>query len=91
MALAQAWMSDPAPASPDGGGGGGWEKRRIVSDAHFNRVAGGVSDVAAKLERVVDAMGRVEVESRGIWGGIEGEERGGKGREGFRPSDCGRF
>ncbi|KAI5845424.1 hypothetical protein BZA05DRAFT_438651 [Tricharina praecox] len=72
MALAQAWMSD-ATSSPSGGEGAGgaaaWEKKRLASDAHFGRVASGVRDVAAKLDRVVDAMGDVEVESRGIWGG----------------------
>jgi len=77
IALAQAWMVDQ---SEDTGSSAASttvvesesdvllaKKRRLASDAHFEQVAAGVLDVAAKLESVASATRGAEMESRGIW------------------------
>ena len=93
IALAQAWMVDAGAeeaAGPDAAAESEHDvllarKRRAVSDAHFARVAAGVHDVAAKLDRVARAMSRAETESRGVWGdesvlfGSDSSMRGGGG------------
>jgi len=43
------------------------KKRRAANDAHFERVARGVSEVAGKLDAAAVAMRGVERQSRGIW------------------------
>ena len=43
-------------------------KRRELNDAHFNRVSMSVVDVISRLDKVAEAMGVVENESRDIWG-----------------------
>ncbi|KAI5197564.1 hypothetical protein E4T38_07942 [Aureobasidium subglaciale] len=48
-------------------------KRREASDRYFAAVKGGVQEVVRKLDGVADAMREVEMQSRDIWGGGEGE------------------
>ncbi|KAF8544036.1 hypothetical protein BDD12DRAFT_817658 [Trichophaea hybrida] len=74
IALAQAWMVDDTGAANTPTTTTESEsdvllarKRRLASDAHFERVAAGVLDVAAKLEGVASATRGAEMESRRIW------------------------
>ncbi|KAI5203361.1 hypothetical protein E4T39_04172 [Aureobasidium subglaciale] len=48
-------------------------KRREASDKYFAAVKGGVQEVVRKLDGVAEAMREVEMQSRDIWGGGEGE------------------
>ena len=43
-------------------------RRREENDKFFAKVQEGVEDVVGKLEKVAEAMGKVERESRDIWG-----------------------